>query len=517
MKVKRVLISVSDKTNILNFAKELHKLGIEIFSTGGSAKVIKELEIPVKDIFDYTGFPEMLDGRVKTLHPKIYGGILAIRNSPKHMEQINNYNIDLIDLVVVNLYPFEQTIKKENVALEEVIENIDIGGPTLIRAAAKNHKDVAVIVNHQKYKEILNELKNNNCEISLETCQKLAVEAFMYTAKYDAIIYNYLYPIFNKDSLFPPLFIHPYEKIKDLRYGENPHQKAAFYKNWNTSEHSLSKIKKLSITQETSFNNILDLNATLEVLKSFPENICAVIVKHNNPCGVGIGKTLCEAYKKAYNCDPISAFGGIVGLNKKVDLATAMEIGKTFIQVVVAPDYEKESFDFLNNKGNILLFALGKIEQEKNDLDLRKIDGGILLQEKSLSSNPLLELKTVTSREPSEKEKKTLLFAWKVIRSVKSNAIVLSLEDEIIGISAGQMSRIDSMEIAIKKAGDKIKGSVLASDAFFPKPDVVEMAAKVGITAIIQPGGSKKDDLSINLCNKHNISMVFTGIRQFLH
>ncbi|MFH1612943.1 MAG: bifunctional phosphoribosylaminoimidazolecarboxamide formyltransferase/IMP cyclohydrolase [bacterium] len=517
MKVKRVLISVSDKTDIINFAKELHNLGIEIFSTGGSAKVIKELEIPVKDVSDYTGFPEMLDGRVKTLHPKIHGGILAIRNSQKHMEEVSNYNIDLIDLVVVNLYPFEQTIKKENVSLDEVIENIDIGGTTLIRAASKNYKDVAVVVNHQKYKEILNELKKNNCEISLETCQKLAVEAFMYTAKYDAVIYNYLYPVFNKDSLFPPFFIYPYEKVKDLRYGENPHQKAAFYKDWNASENSLSKMKKLSIAQETSFNNILDINATLEILKSFSQDICAVIIKHNNPCGVGISDNLCEAYKKAYNCDSMSAFGGIVGLNRKVDLLTAIEISKTFIQVVVAPDYEKEAFDFLNNKGNMLLFALGKIEQEKKDLDIRKINGGILIQEKSLSSIPLLELKTVTSREPNEQEKKALLFAWKVIRSVKSNAIVLSLEDEIIGIGAGQMSRIDSMEIAIKKAGDKIKGSVLASDAFFPKPDIVEMAAKVGITAIIQPGGSKKDNLSIELCNQHNIAMVFTGTRQFLH
>ena len=536
----RALISVSDKTGVAEFAKELSNLGYEIISTGGTAKALKQNGIKTIDISDVTKFPEMMDGRVKTLHPAIHGGLLAIRDNKEHMETIKNHNIIPIDVVVVNLYPFEATISKDNVTLEDAIENIDIGGPSMVRSAAKNFENVAIIVNPKRYPEITKELKKNNGELSKETKSKLAVEAFEHTSKYDTIIFNYLNKTLQKGAI--PIqeqslnntsadvttdvatdvaaacpersrggFSLRLDKLSDLRYGENPHQKAYLYKEENGS--GIVDFKQLH-GKELSFNNFIDLDAAWNIARDFKEP-CAAVMKHTNPCGTAIGKNISEAYAKALSCDPVSAFGSVVGLNQTVDKTTAEQINSTFIEAVIAPGFEEEALNILKQKKNIRLIIKPNFFTPPKDKDFKKITGGFLVQDRDLKNISQDQIKIVTKKEPHNLE--DLIFAWKVVKHIKSNAIVLVKDGMTIGVGAGQMSRVDSVEIAIKKAKELVKDSVLASDAFFPFRDSVDIAAKAGVKAIIQPGGSMRDQESIDACNEHGIAMVFTGMRHFKH
>jgi len=518
-KVKRALISVSNKEGIIDFTKGLEKLGIEIISTGGTAKLLAENEVKVKLISGLTNFPEILDGRVKTLHPLIFGGILAKRNDPAHKKEINEQQIGLIDLVVVNLYPFQNTIsKKEGVNLEEAIENIDIGGPSLLRAAAKNYQDVAVVINPKDYLVILEELKKNHGEISLKTKERLAVEVFEHTSFYDGIIAQCLRKKLIKEAnFFSPTLNLIGEKVSDLRYGENPHQPASFYKEILIEEANLGNAIQLG-GKELSFNNLVDLNAALEIVKDFKEPT-VVFIKHTNPCGLASASTIEEAYQKGYKGDPLSAYGSIIGLNKVVGIQLADLINETtFVEAIIAPDFEEEALDILRQKKNRRLIKVGDLDKRNPSLkDIKKIIGGFLVQELDLKDLNLNDLKIVTKRKPTKEELEKLLFAWKVVKHIKSNAIVLTKDKQIVGVGAGQMSRIDAVKIAISKSGGRSRGSYLASDAFFPFRDGVDEAAKAGITAIIQPGGSKRDEEVIMAANENNIAMVFTGIRCFKH
>lgn len=517
----RALISVSDKTGVVEFAKELQHLGIEIISTGGTHKALKEAGIKVTGISEVTGFPECLDGRVKTLHPKIHGGLLAMRSNPNHMKQLTDLNIEPIDIVAVNLYPFKQTILKDNVTREEAIENIDIGGPTMLRSAAKNYQDVAVVVDPADYKTIIEELKATN-NVSIDTKFYLCSKVFEHTAHYDTLISSYMKKEREDDNM-PETITLTYEKVQDMRYGENPHQKAAFYKEVANSNGLLSSALQLH-GKELSFNNINDTNGALELLKEFEEP-AVVACKHSNPCGVGIGDNIHDAYMKAFNADPTSIFGGIVVLNREVDEKTAEEINKIFVEIIVAPSYSEKALEILKQKKNIRLLVLENImqRQAENSYDLKKIAGGILVQtidSKLFSEDE--EIKTVTKKQVSEQEKKDLFMAWKIVKHTKSNAIVIVKDGQSIGIGPGQVNRIwacrQAIEHGIEFLGkDSLKGATLASDAFFPFPDCAEEAAKVGITAIIQPGGSVKDEESIKECDKNNISMLFTGMRHFKH
>ncbi len=518
VKVKRALISVSDKAGILDFAKELNNLGIEILSTGGTAKLLRENNIPVKEVSEYTGFPEMLDGRVKTLHPKIHAGLLAIRDNPQHMQSLKEHEIGLIDMVVVNLYPFEKTTQKPDVAIEEAIENIDIGGPSMLRSAAKNHRYVAVICNPQLYPQVVAELKKNKGAISENLMRDLAVEVFNRTSQYDRAIYEYL----SKQGLgfraqgsgFPEQLTLEFTKLQDLRYGENPHQQAAFYKEKGKHK-GLINLKQLQ-GKELSFNNILDLNAAFELVKEF-SNPAAVIVKHNNPCGAAEDKTPDKAFLAAWKCDPLSAFGGVVALNRKLDLKTATIISKSgFLECIIAPEIDKEAMDLFKAKLNLRLLELPDLEPIVEP-EFKRVSGGLLLQDKDLEVLDVKNLKVVTRKKPTQKELESLIFGWKVAKHVKSNAIILTKGTKTIGIGAGQMSRVDSVMLAKKKALTSTKNSCLASDAFFPKVDAVIMAAKAGIKAIIQPGGSIADEEIIKACDKYKVSMVATGIRHFRH
>ncbi|MCX5702851.1 MAG: bifunctional phosphoribosylaminoimidazolecarboxamide formyltransferase/IMP cyclohydrolase, partial [Candidatus Omnitrophica bacterium] len=484
VKIKRALISVSDKTGILDFAKELNKLGVEIISTGGTAKLFRENNVPVKEVSEYTGFPEMLDGRVKTLHPKIHAGLLALRDNPKHMQSLNEHNIGLIDMVVVNLYPFEKTTQKPGVEIEEVIENIDIGGPSMLRSAAKNHRFVAVVSNPKRYGQIIEELKKNNNALSEDLMHDLAIEVFGLTSHYDGVIHKYLESYFKAHpgrAGFSEELSLNFEKIQDLRYGENPHQKAAFYKEKGKTQ-GLINLKQLQ-GKELSFNNILDLNSAFELVKEF-KNPAAVIVKHNNPCGVAEDKALDKAYINAWKCDPLSAFGGIVALNRKVDTKAAKLIVKSgFLECVIAPDFDKEAMDLFKNKKNLRLLMLEDLEPI-NELDLKRVSGGLLIQDKDALTMDAKNLKMVTKKKPTKKEMESLIFGWIVAKHVKSNAIILTKGTRTVGIGAGQMSRVDSVMIAKKKAGKLSKNSYLSSDAFFPKADAVIEAAKAGVKAI---------------------------------
>jgi len=517
IKIKRALISVSDKTGILDFAKELNKLGVEILSTGGTAKLFRENNIAVKEVSDYTGFPEMLDGRVKTLHPKIHGGLLALRDNPEHMAKLKEHDIGLIDMVVVNLYPFEKTIQKPGVTIEEVIENIDIGGPSMLRSAAKNHRSVAVICNPARYDEVLEELKKNKGALSEQLLGDLGVEVFCRTSQYDATIYRYLKDYFTQKTETkgsPQEVTLTFEKIQELRYGENPHQQAAFYKEKNKTN-GLINARQLQ-GKELSFNNILDLNSAFELVKEF-KGPAAVVVKHNNPCGVAEDKTLDKAYLNAWKCDSLSAFGGIVALNRKMDLATAKLISKSgFLECIIAPGFQSGALDLFKDKKNLRLLELNELEPI-DEPDLKRVTGGILLQSKDLKTLDLNNLKTVTKRKPTKKEMESLVFGWKVAKHVKSNAIILTCGTKTVGIGAGQMSRVDSVFISTKKAGKLTAGSALASDAFFPKEDAIQLAAKFKIKAIIQPGGSIADEAIIRMADKYRIAMVFTGMRHFRH
>ncbi len=514
-KIKRALISVSNKEGVVEFAKELEKFDVEILSTGGTKKKLKEAGIKVKSVSEYTGFPEMLDGRVKTLHPKIHAGLLAQRDNPEHIKQMKEHNIESIDLVVINLYPFEQTIKKQDVTLEEAIENIDIGGPTMLRSAAKNYKDVVVICNPKYYSVVIEEIKRYNGQISEETKRLLAYEVFTHTSHYDRMISDYLKNKFNiRASINSKQLI--LEKIQELRYGENPHQKASFYRLSGFSG-GVSGAKQLH-GKELSFNNILDLEAAYSIALEFEEPV-SIIIKHTNPCGVAIGNSLLEAYRNAHMTDPVSAFGSVVGFNKEVDKEVAQQIVKTFVEAVIAPMFKEEALNILKQKKNIRLMQADFIKKQKED-DYKTVSGGgILIQDKN-DELYAGELKTVTKRKPTDEEMEALRFAWKVCKHVKSNAIVYTTKDRTIGIGAGQMSRVDASEIAVMKAnksGLSLKGTVLASDAFFPFRDGVDAAANAGATAIIQPGGSLRDKEVISACDEHNIAMVFTGIRHFRH
>ncbi|HHY90561.1 MAG TPA: bifunctional phosphoribosylaminoimidazolecarboxamide formyltransferase/IMP cyclohydrolase [Clostridiales bacterium] len=511
---KRALISVSDKRGVVAFAQKLQEMGVEIISTGGTAKILSENGIQVIAISDVTGYPECLDGRVKTLHPAVHGGILAIRSNPEHMEQLEKLNVSPIDIVAINLYPFKETILKEGVSLEEAIENIDIGGPTMLRAAAKNHKDVVVICDPDDYDTVVKELEASG-EVSLDTKYRLALKVFEHTAHYDALIADYLRKRIQGE--FPDTLTLTFEKAQELRYGENPHQKAVFYKEIGNQPGSLANAIQLH-GKELSFNNINDANGALELLKEF-DAPTVVAVKHANACGVGSGYDIYTAYKKAYDCDPVSIFGGIIAANRKIDKQTAEEINKIFIEIVIAPDFEPDALEILRSKKNIRLLKLEDIErkQPKGSLDIKKVNGGILVQE--VDGELLVEedLKVVTNRIPTQKEKEDLLFAWKVVKHIKSNGIVLAKDQATIGIGPGQVNRIWAVENAIRQANVDTKESVMASDAFFPFPDCVEAAAKAGITAIIQPGGSIRDQESIDMANKYGIAMIFTGMRHFKH
>jgi phosphoribosylaminoimidazolecarboxamide formyltransferase/IMP cyclohydrolase len=517
-KIKRALISVSDKEGVIDFAKGLEELGIEIISTGGTARLLQEAKVKVKLISEVTGFPEILEGRVKTLHPLIFGGILARREDPLHQKEIKEQKIEQIDLVVVNLYPFQKTISKEEVKLEEAIENIDIGGPSLLRAAAKNYQNVAVVINPQDYPIILEELEKNQREISLETKKRLATEVFEHTSFYDGIITHYLRKNLLKESTsFPQTLNLLGEKVSDLRYGENPHQSASFYKEALVKEANLGDAVKLG-GKELSFNNLVDLNAVLEMVKNFTEPT-VVFVKHTNPCGLASASTIEEAYQKAYQGDPLSAYGSIIGINRVVGTSLADLIDETpFVEAVLAPDFEDEALNILMQKKNRRLIKVGDLTKRDTSVkNIKKIPGGFLVQDRNIKEITIEELKAVTNRKPNRKELKELLFAWKVAKQVKSNAIVLTKDKQTVGVGAGQMSRVDSVLIAIRKSEGRSKGSYLASDAFFPFRDGVDEAAKAGVSAIIQPGGSKRDEEAIEAANEHNLVMVFTGARCFKH
>lgn len=516
----RALISVSDKTGIVEFAKKLQELGVEIISTGGTHKTLENAGLKVIGISEVTGFPECLDGRVKTLHPSIHAGLLAMRNNPEHMKQLHELKIDTIDIVAVNLYPFKQTILKENVTREEAIENIDIGGPTMLRSAAKNYQDVAVIVDPSDYDMVVEEIIQNK-EVSLNTKFYLCSKVFEHTGHYDSLIADYMKKE-RKDFEFPNTMTLTYEKVQDMRYGENPHQKAAFYKEVSNNRGLLSSAVQLH-GKELSFNNINDTNGALELLKEFDEP-AVVACKHANPCGVGVSETIYDAYLKAFRADPTSIFGGIVVFSREIDEKTAAEINKIFVEIIVAPSYSEKALEILKSKKNIRLLKLEDIltKQYENSYDLKKVAGGILVQ--TIDSKLLLddELKLVTDKKPTEQEMKDLLMAWKIVKHTKSNAITIVKNGQSVGIGPGQVNRIWACKQAIEHAAeflgnDILKGAALASDAFFPFSDCVEEAAKAGITAIIQPGGSLNDNLSIEECNKNNISMIFTNMRHFKH
>jgi phosphoribosylaminoimidazolecarboxamide formyltransferase/IMP cyclohydrolase len=521
VRIKRALISVSDKTGIVDFANGLSKLGIEILSTGGTAKLLRENNVPVKDVSEYTGFPEMLDGRVKTLHPRIHAGLLALRDNPEHMKQLREHDIGLIDMVVVNLYPFEKTIQKPQVTIGEAIENIDIGGPSMLRSAAKNHMSVAVICNPSRYIQILEELKANNNSLSSRSLQQLGVEVFKVTSHYDAAIYNYLKNNLSEEkkndsgSKFTQQLNLDFIKVQDLRYGENPHQGAAFYRDAG-SIRGLAGIKQLW-GKELSFNNILDLNATVNLVKEFVLP-AVVFVKHNNPCGVAENKDLLKAYRDAWHCDRLSAFGGILAVNRKIDLDLAKLIAKSgFLECIITPTFSLEALSVLKEKKNVRLIELPDMLHNEPELDFKKVSGGLLAQDQDNQTLGEKNLKIVTKEKPTKKEWESLIFGWTVAKHTKSNAIVLTKGSRTVGIGAGQMSRVDSVFIAKRKSEKLCQNSCLASDAFFPKEDAVIEAIKAGVRAIIQPGGSIADADIIKVCDKHAVVMVFTGIRHFRH
>jgi len=514
IEVKTALISVYKKDGVLELARVLKEHGIEILSTGGTAKLLSDGGIDVVEVEDYTEFPEMLSGRVKTLHPKIHAGILARRDNKKDMEILKEHGIKPIDMVVVNLYPFEEVIKKDRVELDEAIEFIDIGGPTMIRAAAKNYKHVVVLSQPEQYQEIIDELKKNR-SVSDDLSYKLAREAFYLTSCYDSKIANYL-----EGSELPREILIPLRKVADLRYGENSHQRGALYEDTTIDEPCLIDAEQLA-GKKLSFNNWLDLDAAVICLAGF-ENPAAVIIKHNNPCGIAVARDLKQAFLKAHESDPLSAFGSIIGLNRRVDGQTAEAmVNSGFIECVIALDYTSDAVSVLKSKKNLRIIKLEKLEAS-GEFDFRKIQGGFLVQETDKIRVKEDSLKVVTKKSPSPEAIEALLFAWGVVKNVRSNAIVIakSFKDDCyatVGIGAGQMSRVDSVIIACRKAGERTKGAVLASDAFFPMPDSIEIAVEHGITAIIQPGGSIKDEEVIKKADELGVAMVFTGIRHFRH
>ncbi len=517
IKVKRALLSVSDKKGVVEFARGLHRMGVELLSTGGTARLLQKAGLPVKEVSSYTGFPEMLDGRVKTLHPAIHGGLLALRNNPEHMKALKQHNIGLIDMVVVNLYPFEKVIQKKIFSFEEAIENIDIGGPAMLRSAAKNYTSVAVVCKISRYKEILQELEINSGILSDSVLRSLALDAFSLTSRYDTAIAQFLQSRFKSGDLspLPAQLTMRFSKIQDLRYGENPHQMAAFYKDENTEE-GLPLLKQLH-GKELSFNNILDIHAALEIVASFSQPT-ATVIKHNNPTGVAENKDLALAYKQAWKTDSLSAFGGIIGLNRKVDKRTAEAIFNSgFMECVVAPRFEKGALKILTRKKNLRLIELDPRRLQNEAFDYKKVNGGLLLQQKDLKEPDSSSWRVVTKVKPTKSQMAAAIFGWKVIKHVRSNAIILIKKTQTVGVGCGQTSRVDSARIAIGKAGQRARGSILISDAFLPHPDTVEVAAKAGIRLIVQTGGSIADPKVIQAAEKAKMAMVMTGVRHFKH
>lgn len=509
--MKRALISVSDKTGVVEFARALTEVDYEIVSTGGTAKALQAAGVAVTGISDVTGFPEILEGRVKTLHPSVHGGILA-KGTSEHMAVLAEHNIKPIDLVVVNLYPFQATVAKPDVTLEDAIENIDIGGPTMVRSAAKNHDRVGIVVNPARYDSVIAELKESG-ELSLQTKRLLALEAFQHTAQYDAAISHYLSGAFGADP-FSGEIAFGGQKIQELRYGENPHQKAAFYRSGIPTSGTVANAKQLH-GKELSYNNIVDVDAAWKLVNEFAQP-AAAIIKHTNPCGTAIGETLSEAYRRAYEADSVSAFGGIIAVNRPMDKKTAEQIVTTFMEAVIAPSFSEESLEILKTKKNLRLLEIGE-KVPNNELWIEKVSGGFLLQEMDNHTLKAEDLQVVTEKAPTEEQLKELIFAWNIVKHVKSNAIVVTKDGQSLGVGAGQMNRVGSANIAFTQAGEKCKGAVLASDAFFPFRDTIDAAAAAGITAVIQPGGSVRDQESIDACNEHGIAMVFTGVRHFRH
>ena len=516
-KIERALLSVTDKTGLVEFARKLSHLGVELISTGGTAKLLRDSGIAVKDISELTGFPEMLDGRVKTLHPKVHGGILHRRENPAHRTAVAEHGILPIDMVVVNLYAFEKTAAKPNVHFDELIENIDIGGPSMIRSAAKNFQDVAVVTSPADYDQIAEELALSGGALSSATRWRLAQKAFATTAAYDSAIASTLERVsangrfdFHEETGFPQTLRLSFDKVIDLRYGENPHQKAAMYS--DGSGQGVANGRQLQ-GKELSYNNIVDLQAAWDLAQEFEEPACAII-KHTNPAGTATGSTLTEAYKKALECDPVSAFGGVVGVNRPIDRDTAEEMAKLFLEVIAAPSFDEAARAKFASKKNLRLVEITDARQK---WVLKNVSGGILLQDADVRALAASDLKVVSKRHPTAEEKRALLFAWKVCKHVKSNAIVYARDGQTVGVGAGQMSRVDSCKIGAMKAVLPLKGTVAASDAFFPFPDGVEEIARAGATAIIQPGGSVRDQEVIETADRLGLAMIFTGVRHFRH
>jgi len=518
VKVQRALISVSDKAGIVEFAQGLRARGVELLSTGGTYRLLQEHELEVTEVADYTGFPEMMDGRVKTLHPKVHGGILARRGQDDAV--MAEHGISAIDMVVVNLYPFEATVAKPDCSLEDAVENIDIGGPTMVRAAAKNHRFVNIVVNTSDYAAILEELEANDGATSLETRFNLAIKAYEHTAAYDGAIANHFGSLVPGGSpAFPRTFNTQFHKVQEMRYGENPHQQAAFYIEANPAEAGIATAKQVQ-GKELSYNNVADTDAALECVKNFDEPAC-VIVKHANPCGVAVADNIGRAYELAFATDPESAFGGIIAFNRELDAATARAIvDKQFVEVIIAPSVSAEAATAVADKKNVRLLVCGEWSAQGPALDYKRVNGGLLVQDRDLGMISAADLRIVSKLQPSDQQMKDLLFAWKVAKYVKSNAIIYAANGQTVGVGAGQMSRINSARIAAIKAehaGLAVKGSVMASDAFFPFRDGIDNAGEAGIAAVIQPGGSIRDEEVIAAADEHGMAMVFTGMRHFRH
>jgi phosphoribosylaminoimidazolecarboxamide formyltransferase/IMP cyclohydrolase len=517
VRVRRALLSVSDKAGIVDFARGLVEQGVEIVSTGGTAKALAEADVAVRAIEQFTGFPEMMDGRVKTLHPRLYAGLLAVRSDDRHLRSAAEHKIEPVDLVCVNLYPFERTVARGDADDAEIIENIDIGGPTMIRAAAKNHAFAAVVVDPEDYDSVLAELRDSGARLSMATRERLAAAAFACTARYDAAISRW----FGARAYegFPPRWASSYEKVMDLRYGENPHQRAAFYAEAGADTHLLDGVRQLH-GKELSFNNLLDLSSARELVEDFTAPACA-IVKHNNPCGCALGQSAERAYERAFACDPLSAYGGVIALNRRVDLACARALSKQFIEVLLAPGFDPDALELLGEKKNVRLLELADWPARGAGMEEKPVIGGVLSQSRDLVSETREQMSVMGTKAPEEEQWDDLLFAWKVCRHVRSNAIVIASGGVTIGIGAGQMSRVDAVNIAIDKARaaqpELLAGSALASDAFFPFPDGPELAIQAGVSAIIQPGGSVRDEQVVACADSAGVAMVATGVRHFRH
>src|SRR4051794_7396039 len=514
VRIQRALLSVSDKRGIVDFARGLAELGVELVSTGGTASALQEAGLEVRAIDDFTGFPEIMDGRVKTLHPKLYAGLLAVRDNDEHLAQADEQGIEFVDLVCVNLYPFERTAGARGASEADVIENIDIGGPTMVRAAAKNHAYAAVVVKPESYDAVLEELRDAGGTLSMPTRESLAAEAFAYTARYDTAIARWFA---EKSDDFPPLFVRAFEKVVDLPYGENPHQRAAFYAQVGERMNVLSQVKQHH-GKQISYNNILDLDSARAIVRDFEVPACA-IVKHNNPCGASLGTSAQQAYEQAFACDPVSAYGGVIALNRRVDRATAERLHQQFIEVLIAPAYDDDALEVLTQKQNIRILE----DQERRlpalgEPEIRQVTGGLLVQDRDSARDDRDGMEVVTTRRPTEAEWSDLVFAWRIAKHVKSNAIVLARGLATVGVGAGQMSRVDSVRLAVEKAQvDDLAGSVLASDAFFPFADGPALAIEAGVTAVIQPGGSVRDHEVVAAADEAGVAMVFTQRRHFRH